>query len=67
MVKFQKLGKDKLEILKQCDVDHRLKCECGKSYVGQTKRPLDIRRDEHKKNIKLKEKYHNVITRHLSL
>ena len=64
---FIKLGKDKLEIFNQCNVVYRLKCQCGKSYVGQTKGSLHIRRDEHKKNIKLKEKDHNVVSRHLSL
>ena len=33
--------------------------------VGQTKRPLHIRREEHKNNIKLNPKYHNVITKHI--
>ena len=38
---------------------------CGKSYVGQTKRLLKIRCNEHIKNIKLNSKYHNVITKHI--
>ena len=33
--------------------------------MGQTKRPLHIRRDEHKNNIKLNSKYHNVISKHI--
>ena len=33
--------------------------------VGQTKRRLHIRREEHKNNIKLNPKYHNVITKHI--
>ena len=38
---------------------------CDKTYVGQTKRLLNIRRDEHKNNFNLKnKKYHNVITKH---
>ena len=38
---------------------------CDKSYVWQTKRLLNIRREEHKNNFNLKnKKYHNVITKH---
>ena len=33
--------------------------------MGRTKRPLHIRRDEHKNNIKLNPKYHNVISKHI--
>ena len=33
-------------------------------YVGQTKRPLRIRSDEHFKNSNLNEKFHNVISKH---
>ena len=33
------------------------------SYVGQTKRPLRIRIDEHEKNFNLNEKFHNVISK----
>ena len=37
----------------------------SKTYVGQTKRPLHIRTEKHKNNIKLNPKYHNVITKHI--
>ena len=33
--------------------------------MGQTKRPLHIRREEHENNIKLNHKYHNVISKHI--
>ena len=33
--------------------------------MGQTKRPLHIRREEHKKNIILNPKYYNVISKHI--
>ena len=35
--------------------------------MTQKQKIYHIRRDEHKKDIKSKEKYHNVISRHLSL
>ena len=34
--------------------------------MGQTKRPLRIGRKKHIDNIKLNEKYHNVISKHLT-
>ena len=44
------------------------KLECisrDKTYVRQSKRLLNIRREEHKNNFNLKiVKYHNVITKH---
>ena len=48
------------------NVVYKLECiSCDKTYVGQTKRLLKIRRDEHKNNFNLKnKKYHNVITKH---
>ena len=41
-----------------------MSCNCGKCYVGRTKRPFRIRIDEHEKNFNLKEKFHNVISKH---
>ena len=37
---------------------------CKANYIGQTKRALSIRLDEHKKNINRHPKYHNVVTQH---
>ena len=64
--KIIKLGKDALEKSEMSNVVYKLECiSCDKTYVGQTKRLLNIRRDEHKNNFNLKnKKYHNVITKY---
>ena len=64
--KIIKLGKDVLEKNEISNVVYKLEClSCDKTYVGQTKRLLNIRREEHKNNFNLKnKKYHNVITKH---
>ena len=48
------------------NVIYKLECtSCDKTYVGQTKRLLNIRREERKNNFNLKnKKYHNVISKH---
>lgn len=63
--KYITLGKDHFEILDQSHVVYRLICQCGKTYVGQKKRPLRILRKEHHNNIKLNPKYYRVISKHL--
>ena len=63
--KYIKLGKDPLEKLENLNVIYKIPClDCSKMYVGQTGRMLFVRCDEHKKNINLNEKYHNVVTKH---
>ena len=63
---FIKLGKDVLNNCDQSNLVYKINCEiCGKSYVGQTRRLLKTRCNEHKNNIKLNSKYHNVITKHI--
>ena len=64
--KFIKLGKDPLEKIDKKNVVYKIKCKCGKCYIGQTKRPLRIRRKEHFNNIKLNKIYHNVISKYLT-
>lgn len=32
---------------------YKIPCECGKVYIGETKRPLEIRIKEHKRNVQL--------------
>ena len=56
------MGKDPYEIGEHNNVVYKISCKCGKCYVGQTKRPLTIRLDEHFKNFN--EKFHNVISKH---
>ena len=63
---FIKLGKDAINACDQRNLVYKINCEiCGKIYVGQTKRQLKIRCNEHINNIKLNSKYHNVITKHI--
>ena len=62
--RFIALGKDPYEIEEQSNVVYKISCNCGKCYVGQTKRPLRIRLHEHFKNFNLNEKFQNVISKH---
>ena len=62
---YIKLGKDPLEKSENSNVIYKIPClDCSKTYVGQTGRMLFVRCEEHKKNINLNEKYHNVVTKH---
>ena len=63
--RFLRLGKDPVSSSEKNNVVYKFNCKCGKTYVRQTKRPLHIPRDEHKNNIKLNPKYHNVISKHI--
>ena len=52
--KIIKLGKNALEKSEMSNVVYKLEfISCDKSYVGQTKRLLNMRREEHKNNFKL--------------
>ena len=49
--KIIKLGKDVLEKSEMSNVVYKLECiSCDQTYVGQTKRLLNIRREENKNN-----------------
>ena len=63
--RFVRLGMDPVSFSDKNNVVYKFNCKCDKTYVGQTKRPLNIRRKEHKNNIKLNKKYHNVISKHI--
>ena len=45
--RFIILGKNPYEIREHKNVVYKVSCNCGKCYVGQTKRPLKIRLDNH--------------------
>jgi len=50
--KFIKTGKDQLSTLSSCGVVYKINCnDCEASYVGQTKRSLKTRINEHFKDI----------------
>jgi len=60
-----KSQKDKLPIGMNKNVVYKLTCKnCDVAYVGQTKRKLNTRIAEHKKDINKKTSYHSVITEH---
>ncbi|EZA47392.1 hypothetical protein X777_16331 [Ooceraea biroi] len=47
------------------NVIYRLNCnDCDKSYIGQTKRHLRIRVNEHKNDVKKHESMHSVVSTH---
>ncbi|EZA55361.1 hypothetical protein X777_04814 [Ooceraea biroi] len=47
-------GKDKLEFRKQTNLVYQINCrECDALYIGQTKRSLETRVGEHRRNINL--------------
>jgi len=60
-----KAQKDTLPIGFNKNVVYKLNCKnCDVSYVGQTKRRLNTRASEHKKDINKKTSNHSVITEH---
>ncbi|KAJ9598842.1 hypothetical protein L9F63_026624, partial [Diploptera punctata] len=60
-----KTGKDKIDTCKLTDVVYKIQCDdCEKSYVGQTKRFIRKRIDEHKNNISTPGAELSVISEH---
>lgn len=50
---FQTLGKDKVDKLYKTDVIYKINCKnCDKSYIGETKRHLHKRVDDHKRYVR---------------
>ena len=51
------LSKVKPEYDKVCNknVVYKIPCSCGRSYIGQTSRPIKVRIKEHMKNIEKRE------------
>ena len=61
-----KLGKNRLSKLNNKNIVYKIQCQsCPKNYVGQSKRLLQTRCNEHENNKNLNPKYHNAITKHL--
>jgi len=64
--RFIKVQKDKNTLLDNNNVIYKICCrDCDASYVGQTKRKLKTRINEHSKNIKLDPQKHSVISDHI--
>jgi len=63
---FIKRHKDKNRFEDNNNVVYKILCNgCNASYVGQTKRKVKTRINEHIKNIKVEESKHSVITKHI--
>ncbi|EZA46481.1 hypothetical protein X777_00115, partial [Ooceraea biroi] len=63
--KFIKVKKDPIEKMSHCNVVYKISCcDCEASYVGQTKRQLSTRVNEHKKDINKKSGSPSVISTH---
>ena len=57
-------GKDSVKKLEKPSVVYKLKCDkCNASYVGETKRALMFRVEEHKADIE-KQNFNKVVQRH---
>lgn len=60
-----KSGKDILDTNKQTGVVYQIKCKmCDSIYVGQTKRHLGVRINEHRRNIKNSSSNFSVVSEH---
>ncbi|EZA61386.1 hypothetical protein X777_12293, partial [Ooceraea biroi] len=58
-------GKDKLDDLKCTEVVYRINCsDCTACYIGQTKRHLKTRINEHRSDICRKVNTHSVVSEH---
>jgi len=58
--------KDRTDLSDNNDVVYKISCkDCDASYVGQTKRKLKTRINEHKSNIKMDSNKHSVISKHI--
>jgi len=63
--KFIKVHKDVLPVLSRSNVVYKINCSvCDASYVGQTKRTLNTRVNEHKNHIRRNSTQFSVITDH---
>ena len=59
-----RLGKDRLDKNKKCNVIYKINCkDCNATYIGQSKRNLETRINEHKYYVK-KNDHRSVIAKH---
>jgi len=66
--KFIKTGKDPLDHFSCCNVVYQINCrDCEASYVGQTKRPLKTRINEHRKDINKSSGLLSVVSDHRAI
>lgn len=57
--------KDRLPCVKQTEIVYKLNCEqCNASYIGQTKRHLQTRINEHRRDIKKQSDFISVVSKH---
>ncbi|EZA47078.1 hypothetical protein X777_16770 [Ooceraea biroi] len=60
-----RLGKDMLTSSQKTNVVYKIKCaDCEACYIGQTKRHVTVRINEHKSNIKKNESDWSVVSCH---
>ena len=65
MKKFIKRGKDELERMSSNNIVYKLNCaDCPSSYVGQTKRQLKTRVNEHRADVRKRSGALSVISNH---
>jgi len=64
---FVKINKDQNHTLSKNNLVYKISCnDCDVSYVGQTKRQLKTRLNEHNNNLKQDKSKHSIISEHIT-
>jgi len=58
------MKKDPLELTKQDGVVHKIPCECGKVYIGETGKVMQERIKEHDRHIRLTRTQTSAVSEH---